>query len=90
MYDHVIKNARIVDGSGMPYYHGDVAFKDGKIVKIAPFINEDSTDIIDAADFVHWDKRCPGLKHVFVAGQLVVTDSVHDGRLLGKKLYRNW
>ena len=46
--------------------------------------------IVDAADFVHWDKRCPGLKHVFVAGQPVVTDSVHDGRLLGKKLYRNW
>ena len=46
--------------------------------------------IVDAADFVHWDKRCPGLKHVFVAGQPVVTDSVHDGKLLGKKLYRNW
>ena len=49
MYDHVIKNARIVDGSGMPYYRGDVALKDGKIVKIAPFINEKSEHIIDAA-----------------------------------------
>ena len=46
--------------------------------------------IIDAADFKNWNARCPGLKHVLVAGEVVVTDSVHDGRLLGKKLLRNW
>ena len=45
--------------------------------------------IIDAADFKNWNARCPGLKHVFVAGQPVVTDSVHDGRLLGRKLLKN-
>jgi len=46
--------------------------------------------IVDAADFKNWNAKCPGLKHVFIAGETVVTDSVHDGRLLGKKLYRNW
>ncbi len=50
----------------------------------------DPDTIIDAADFKHWNARCPGLRHVFVAGQPVVTDSVHDGRLLGKKLLRQW
>ncbi len=50
----------------------------------------DPQTIIDAADFKNWNAHCPGLKHVFVAGEPVVTDSVHDGRLLGKKLLRQW
>jgi N-acyl-D-aspartate/D-glutamate deacylase len=33
-YDVLIKNGRIVDGSGMPSFHGDVAVKDGKIAEI--------------------------------------------------------
>ncbi len=33
-YDILIKNGRIVDGSGGPSYRGDVAVKDGKIVEI--------------------------------------------------------
>lgn len=48
----------------------------------------DPNIILDAADFRHYDARCPGLKHVFIAGEPVVTDSVHDGRLLGKKMLR--
>ena len=33
-YDVLIKNGRIVDGSGMPGFRGDVAVKDGKIAEI--------------------------------------------------------
>lgn len=33
-YDLLIKDARIVDGSGMPSYRGDVAVKDGRIVDV--------------------------------------------------------
>ena len=33
-YDLLIKNGLIVDGSGMPSFHGDLAVKDGKIVDI--------------------------------------------------------
>ena len=50
----------------------------------------DPDTIIDAANYKDWNARCPGLKHVFVAGEAVVTDSVHDGRLLGKALLRSW
>lgn len=34
MFDLLIKNCRIVDGSGVPWYRGNVAVKDGHIVKI--------------------------------------------------------
>ena len=33
-YDLLIKNGRIVDGSGMPSFHGDIAVKDGTIVEL--------------------------------------------------------
>lgn len=36
-YDLLIRNGRIIDGSGMPSFHGDVAVQDGKIVEIGKF-----------------------------------------------------
>ena len=35
MYDLIIKNGKIIDGTGSPYYRSDIGIKDGKIVKIA-------------------------------------------------------
>ena len=48
MYDILIKNGKIVDGSGGAPYVADVAVKDGKIVKIGE-IREDAEKVIDAA-----------------------------------------
>ena len=36
-YDLVIKNGRVIDGSGMPSYAGDVAVQDGRIVEAGRF-----------------------------------------------------
>jgi len=49
MYDILIKNGLIVDGSGKPAFMGDLAVKDGKIAKIAPFIDGEAAEILDAA-----------------------------------------
>ena len=35
MYDLIIKNGIIIDGTGSPSFHADVAIKDGKIARIA-------------------------------------------------------
>ena len=34
MYDLVIRNGKIVDGSGMPAFHGDIAITGGKIAAV--------------------------------------------------------
>ncbi len=46
-YDLLIRNGRIVDGSGMPAFRGDIAVKDGKIVEIGK-INGAASRTIDA------------------------------------------
>lgn len=46
-YDLIIRNGRIIDGSGMPSFHGDVAVQDGAIVEIGKFSGT-ATRTIDA------------------------------------------
>ena len=48
MFDILIKNGQIVDGSGESAFYADVAIKDGKIVKIARSIDEPAVEVIDA------------------------------------------
>jgi len=40
MYDVLIKNGKIISGLGNPWYYGDIAIKDNKIVKISRFSKE--------------------------------------------------
>ena len=50
-YDLVVKNGRIIDGTGSPAYLADVAVKDGKIVRIGRGI-ESGEQEIDASGLV--------------------------------------
>lgn len=49
MYDILIKNGMILDGTGSPAMRAQVAIKDGKIAKIARKITQEATTVIDAA-----------------------------------------
>jgi N-acyl-D-amino-acid deacylase len=49
-FDLVIKNARIIDGTGNPWFRGDVGIKNGKIVKVGRINSADSKTVIDAHD----------------------------------------
>ncbi len=47
MYDLIIKNGKIIDGTGSPRYFADIAVKNGKIARIAKGL-EGAARIIDA------------------------------------------
>src|SRR5579884_678424 len=46
-YDVLIRNGRIVDGSGMPSFMGDVAVKNGKIVELGK-LSDAADQVVDA------------------------------------------
>ena len=48
MFDILIKNGRIIDGTGSPSYLADVAIKDGRIVKVKKGIRGEAKQVIDA------------------------------------------
>lgn len=50
--DILIRNGRIVDGTGNPWYRGDVAIDDGVIVAIGPRVTMRAAVEIDATDLV--------------------------------------
>jgi N-acyl-D-amino-acid deacylase len=47
--DVLIKNGRILDGTGNSWFRGDVAVKDGKIFRIGSVLNLPAAEVIDAA-----------------------------------------
>ncbi|MHA1350241.1 MAG: N-acyl-D-amino-acid deacylase family protein [Promethearchaeota archaeon] len=55
-YDIIIKNGKIIDGAGTPWYLGEIGIENGKITKIAPKIKDDAKKVIDANGLI----VCPG------------------------------
>ncbi|MBS4200937.1 D-aminoacylase [Bacillus sp. FJAT-49732] len=47
MLDCLIKNGKVVDGSGNPWFYGDIGIKDGMIVKVGS-IDQESYQVVDA------------------------------------------
>ena len=47
-YDLLIRNGRIVDGTGSPWYRGDLAVRGDTIARIAPRIDAAAARVIDA------------------------------------------
>lgn len=56
MYDLLVKNAVIIDGSGNERYCGEIGIMGDKIAKIAPSLTDDAKEIIDAKGNI----VCPG------------------------------
>src|SRR5687768_52821 len=49
-YDLLITNARIVDGSGNPWFRADIGIKDGRITRIGRIKPADAEKTVDAAN----------------------------------------
>ena len=52
IYDIIIKGGHIIDGTGNPWYSGDVAIKDGRIADIGVLGNATAKRVIDATGLV--------------------------------------
>ena len=51
-YDVIIRNGKVLDGSGNSWYYADVAVKNGKIVAIQKKLPGEATKIIDARGLI--------------------------------------
>src|SRR5690242_20595736 len=51
-YDLLIRNARVVDGTGNPWYRADVAVRDGRIAAIGAIYPDKASRVIDAGNRV--------------------------------------
>jgi N-acyl-D-amino-acid deacylase len=51
-FDLLIRNGRIIDGTGSPWYSGDIAVRDGRIAAIGALVGARATRTIDASGLV--------------------------------------
>ena len=79
-YTTLIRNARVIDGTGNPWFYGDVALTGDRIAAIAPpgaIAAEQCATLVDATGLV----VCPGFIDIQSHSILPL---MHDGRSLSK------
>ena len=56
MFDLIIKNGTVIDGTGSPGIKADIAVSEGKISEIGSFDESEAKEIVDAENMI----VCPG------------------------------
>jgi len=79
-YDLVIRNGRIVDGTGSPWYSGDIAIQGGKIAAIGQLALAETKGTIDAHGLV----VAPGFIDMLGQSELTILVNPH----LPSKIYQ--
>lgn len=79
-YDLLIINGKIIDGTGNPWFYGDVAVKDGRIVKVGK-LKGAATRIIDATGLIVSPGFIDVHTHIESSGLNIPTapNFIHDG-----------
>jgi N-acyl-D-amino-acid deacylase len=78
--DVLIRGGRVVDGTGNPWFYGDVALSNGRISDVTPpnlIPSEDVREVVDAQDMI----VCPGFIDIQSHSILPL---MRDGRCLSK------
>ena len=75
MYDLLIRNAELLDGTGQPAYRGDIAVEQGRITAIGDLSTTDAQRTIDADGHI----ACPGFIDSHTHSDLTIA---LDGRAL--------
>ena len=75
MYDLLIRNAQLLDGSGQPAFRGDIAVEQGRIVAIGHLAAAEASRTIDAEGRI----ACPGFIDIHTHSDLTIA---LDGRAL--------
>lgn len=75
-YDILIRNGKIIDGTGNSWYYADIAVKDGKIISIQKNINAAASKTIDAKGLI----VAPGFidVHGHIEGGVFENPSAHN------------
>ena len=55
-FDILVRNARVIDGTGNPWFRADVAVRAGRIEAVGPHLPGEAAEIVDASASV----ACPG------------------------------
>src|ERR1700685_2879542 len=79
-YDVVIRNGRIVDGSGSPWYSGDIGIRQGRIARIRTVTEAAAKRTIDARGMV----VAPGFIDMLGQSELTILVNPH----LPSKIYQ--
>ncbi|MBS0263965.1 MAG: D-aminoacylase, partial [Planctomycetes bacterium] len=51
-FDLLLKNGKIVDGAGTPWYRGDIGLRDGKIAAIGRFRDDQAVKTLDVSGLI--------------------------------------
>lgn len=75
MFDILIRNGRVVDGTGLPWFAADVGISNGKITAVGRLGQASAKQVVDAAGKV----VCPGFIDTHVHGDLAIFhDPYHE------------
>lgn len=78
MFDIVIRNGRIVDGSGNPWYYGDVGVRGDRIETIDDLSAANATRVIDARGKI----VCPGFMDMHALSDIMLlAEPEHEGKI---------
>src|SRR5438105_15776086 len=72
-YDLVIRNAHVIDGTGSPWYSGDIAIRDGRIAAIGALAQAAARRAIDARGMV----AAPGFIDMLGQSELTILVNPH-------------